>query len=124
MKIAANHKLFYKHKGTKDDKSVTKTPHKDTKPIPHTWCHPEPHEHNKHIIFGKPHTYNPAKPGWNEDETPPSGLAAVTPPPAILTTSKVDTTATETTSLIDAETRQTVLDLINLLSSGNSIADA
>ena len=124
--IAANRKLFYKNKRAKDDKSITKTPPKDTtKPIPHAWRNPEPHEHNKRVIFGKPHTFNPAKSGWDEDETPPSSLAAGIPPPATPTTIKVDSGATDTTSLTGAETRQTVLNLINLIwSSSHSVADA
>ena len=32
--ITANQKLFYKNKRAKDDKSITKTPPKDTKPVP------------------------------------------------------------------------------------------
>ena len=122
--IAANSKLLYKNKRAKDDTFKPKTPH-TTKPIPHAWHNPEPYEHNKHTIFEKPHTFDPAKPGWDEDETPPSGLAAGTPPPATPTTIKAYTADTDTTSLTGTETRQTVLDLINLIqSSGHSVADA
>ena len=45
------------------------------------WHLPEPHENNKRVIHGCPYTYNPAKPGWDEDETPPNGLAASKPQP-------------------------------------------
>ena len=114
--IAANRKLFYKNKRAKDDKSITKTPPKDaSKGIPHAWCNPEPYEHKKRVIFGKPYTFNPAKPGWDEDEAAPSDLSAGTPPPATSTTIKVNSAAIDTTSLTGAETRQTVLDLINLI---------
>ena len=126
IRIAVNQKLFYKNNRAKDDKSITKTSPKDTtKSMHHAWRNPEPHEHNKCVIIGKPHTFNPAKPGRDVDETPPSGLPAGTPPPATPTTIKVNSAATDATSLTGAETRQTVLDLINLIrSSGQSVADA
>ena len=126
IRIAANRKLFYKNKMAMDDKSTAKTPPKDTtKSIPHAWRNLEPHERNKRVIFGKPHTFNPAKSSWDEDEAPPSGLATGTPLPATPTTIKVNSVATDATSPTGAETHQTILYLINLIrSSGHSVADA
>ena len=70
-------------------------------------------------------TFNPAKPGWDEDETLPSGLAAGIPLPDTQTTINVNSATTDTTSLTGAKIRQTVLDLINLIRfSGHSVADA
>ena len=84
-KNAANRKLLFgkknKGKGTNGANAPLSTP-KETKVLPqHTLRAPKHHKHNNCAIHDKPHTYNPAKPGWDEDETLPSGLAAALPPP-------------------------------------------
>ena len=81
-RIVANRKLFYRQKqkdreASKATKETSKTP----KAVPFAWRVPEPHKKNKRIIHGRPHTYNPTKPGCDEDETPSSGLAASKPQP-------------------------------------------
>ena len=67
-RIAANQKLFYhqKQKDQEASKSTKATP-KTPKDVPFAWLLPEPHENNKRVILGRPYTYNPAKPGWDED---------------------------------------------------------
>ena len=49
------------------------------RPVPHKWRPPEEQEHNKRIIDGKPHTWDPhggySKSGrWIPDDTPNSGV--------------------------------------------------
>ena len=93
-------------------------PSRNTKPIPNAWRPPEHHKHSTRIIFGKPHTYNPLKPGCDEDETLKCGLAAATPPAPVTTRTptsiKFDSAATDTTSLTAAETRQSILGIVKL----------
>ena len=82
-RIAANRKLF-SHQKQKDREAskVTKDTPEIPKAVPFAWRLSEPQEHNKRVIHGRSYTYNPAKPGWDEDETPPSGLAASKLPPS------------------------------------------
>ena len=109
-RIDANRKLFYRNK--KDPKEATTHQPSNTpehKPIPYAWRPPEPHENNKRVIHGKPYTYNPAKPGWDEDDTPPSGLAAHT--------KQDDATVLtmDTSSISASDFAQVQLDLANIL---------
>ena len=82
-RIVANRNLFYhqKQKDREASKATKDTP-KTSKDVPFAWRLPELHENNNRVIHGRPHTYNPAKPGWDEDETPLSGLTASKPPPS------------------------------------------
>ena len=82
-RIVANRNLFYhqKQKDREVSKATKDTP-KTPKAAPFAWRLPEPHENNKQVINGRPHIYNPAKPGWDEDENPPRGLTASKPLPS------------------------------------------
>ena len=41
---------------------------------PYKFRPPEPNEHNKRVIDGCPHTYNPSTRHWAKDQTPDSGI--------------------------------------------------
>jgi len=56
------------------------------KPVPRAWRPPEPDEHGKRVIYGKPYTWNEAHHGWDKDDTPETGLS----------TNTVSTTTSET----------------------------
>ena len=51
---------------------------KTSKPTPHAWRPPEDDEHGKHIIYGRPYTWNESRRGWDKDETPDTGISAGT----------------------------------------------
>lgn len=44
------------------------------KPKPHQCRPPEQQKDGKRVIYGKPHTWNKSKQGWDKDETPDSRL--------------------------------------------------
>ena len=84
-RIAANRKHFYHQKEKdRDAAKVTKDTSKTPKAVPFAWRLPEPHKTNKIVIHWHPRTYNPARPDWDVDDTPPSELAAskLQPPPS------------------------------------------
>ena len=121
-RIDANRKLFYRNKKEARENAATPKPKDNinSKAIPHAWRPPEPHEQNKRIIHGRPYTYNPAKPGWDEDHTPSSGLTSTH---GLTTTSSQkadDATALTELSATPVELQHFQLEVANLIRSMSS----
>ena len=116
-RVAANRKLSYhkKQQAQEANKEAKNTP-KTSKPVTFAWRLPEPHENNKHIIHGRSHIYNPEKPGWDEDENPPNGLATSKPLPSPTPTEDKDDGAIQISDLstTDLAITKIQLDLASL----------
>jgi hypothetical protein len=96
-----------------------------TRRRPYAWRPPSEDEAGKRVIYNKPHTWDPTRKRWQEDETPDAGLtvntrgAALICPPCVPTDD--DTVATGAssiaTSIPTADFNQFQVDLANLVNA-------